>query len=489
MKSFKCFILFCFLFQNISCQVNRLDSLNKIFLTATSDTSKCRALLLMMEYEMSTADANAFNRTQQLAKFCENKLNSKDTTNSYYYQLFLLDALNSAGFLMQRGPSPEKGLEYYQRCVKIALKLNDTKYLPTIYNNIAYVYDNQSNNQLALNYYFKSLALHEKYNNQVGIAYTLINIAGVHKKNEDTKSALIYYEKSLMIMRNLKNNAGIINALNNIGALYLKKNTAEALKYFKEALYMSKKSKVIDGIGLPITYYWLGQTYLKENNLDLALTYLNNAKEEFGKVKDLRGIAESYSYIGEVYWRKKNLKEALDNAKKAIHLAEEIGIPTTIYKPALLLYKISKENNNPKEALKYYELFIKLKDSISNQESRNATIKSQLKHEYELKSAADSIKMLEDKKLNAVKLTQEQTQKKYLYVGIGLIAVFGLFMFNRYRVTQKQKRIIEDQKILVEKQKILVDEKQREVIDSIKYARRIQQALLPSNKYIKNKLQ
>lgn len=489
MKSFSRLILLCFLTQISWSQTKRLDSLNKVFITSASDTTKCRALLLILEHEISTADTNAFNRTQQLIKFCENKLNSNDTVNSYFYQLFLLNALNSAGYLMQRGPAPEKGLEYYQRCVNIAIELKDTKYLPTIYNNMAFVYDNQSNNQLALTYYFKSLALNEKNNNQDGIAHNLINIGGIYKKNGDIKSALIYYEKSLIIMRKVKNVVGTINALNNIGALYLKTNTSEALKYFKEALFISKKSNSKDGNGLPITYYWLGQTYLKENNLDLALSYFESANEEFKKVNDLRGIAESHSYIGEVYWRKKSIKDALFHAKKAIKLAEEIGIPTTIYKPAMLLYKINKQNNNAKEALAHYELYLKLRDSISNQESRNATLKSQLKHEYGLKAAADSIKMLEDKKLNQLKLIQEQTQKKYLYVGIGLIAVFGLFMFNRYKVTQNQKQIIEDQKIVVEKQKELVDEKQKEILDSIKYARRIQQALLPSNKYIKNKLQ
>lgn len=488
MKSLSCFILITLFLQLSWSQTNNIDSLNKIVLSTNNDTIKCRALLRILEHEINNADTNALRRCNQIIKFCENKLNDKDTTNAYTFKLFLMDALNSAGYLMQRGTAPEKGLEYYQRCVEIALKIKDFKNLATFYNNIAFVYDNQSNNRLALSYYFKSLALHEKNKNQIGTAYTMINIGGVYKKNDDVKSALIYYEKSLAIMRKLKKEVGIINALNNLGALYLKTNTAQALIYFKEALFIAKKSNSKDGNGLPITYYWLGQTYLKENNLDLALTYFNSSNEEFKKVNDLRGIAESHNYIGEIFWRRKNFKEALFHSKTSLAIAKEIGIPTTINKPALLLYKIYKETNNPKEALTHYELYLKMKDSISNQESRNASIKSQLKHEYELKMAADSVKTIEYQKLNAIKLKQERTQKKFLFAGIVLVALFGLFMFNRFRVTQKQKQIIEEQKIIVEKQKILVDEKQKEVIDSIKYARRIQQALLPNKDYLKKKL-
>ncbi len=82
-----------------------------------------------------------------------------------------------------------------------------------------------------------------------------------------------------------------------------------------------------------------------------------------------------------------------------------------------------------------------------------------------------------ENKLNSEKLKHEQ-QIRYYFIGGSMILVCLLFLFvNRFRVTRKQKQIIE-------KQKDLVDEKQKELMDSIHYAKRIQQALLPSNKII-----
>lgn len=68
-------------------------------------------------------------------------------------------------------------------------------------------------------------------------------------------------------------------------------------------------------------------------------------------------------------------------------------------------------------------------------------------------------------------------------------------MFNRFQVTRKQKDIISGQKELVEHQKSEVDlahaqltEKNKEILDSIVYAKRIQQAILPPDKLFKSYL-
>ena len=69
-----------------------------------------------------------------------------------------------------------------------------------------------------------------------------------------------------------------------------------------------------------------------------------------------------------------------------------------------------------------------------------------------------------------------------------LVGVFAVFMFNRFRITQKQKAVIEEQKVLVDKAYETLHEKNKEVMDSILYAKRIQTALITSEKSIENSL-
>ena len=58
-----------------------------------------------------------------------------------------------------------------------------------------------------------------------------------------------------------------------------------------------------------------------------------------------------------------------------------------------------------------------------------------------------------------------------------LVLGFAIFAYRSYR--QKQKANIE-----ISKQKEVIEEKQKEILDSIHYAKRIQTALLPSEKYL-----
>ena len=69
-----------------------------------------------------------------------------------------------------------------------------------------------------------------------------------------------------------------------------------------------------------------------------------------------------------------------------------------------------------------------------------------------------------------------------------LVFVFALFIFRSLKITRKQKTVIELKKKETEEQKRIIEEKNKDIIDSIHYAKRIQQALLPTEKYIAKKL-
>jgi serine phosphatase RsbU (regulator of sigma subunit) len=140
-------------------------------------------------------------------------------------------------------------------------------------------------------------------------------------------------------------------------------------------------------------------------------------------------------------------------------------------------------------------VYTQLRDSAVNESNRKATMQRYLRYNYDKKAAADSIRNLEEKKVSAAQiaaqrsaLKQEQTQRYALYGGLSLLIVFGIFIFNRFKVTQKQKHIIEIKNKETEEQKVLIEEKQKEIVDSINYARRIQYALLANDEVLDNNL-
>src|SRR5690606_2481187 len=171
------------------------------------------------------------------------------------------------------------------------------------------------------------------------------------------------------------------------------------------------------------------------------------------------------------------------------------GYPNHIKTAAFMLKNIYEKQGDYKNALQMNDLYYQMRDSIINQETRKAALKQNLQYEYEKKAAADSIantKEIEIKNIELAKQKAELQIKKNqqfaLFGGLFLVVLFAGLMYNRFKITQKQKNIIENQKMEVEQQKLIVDNKNKEITDSIVYAKRIQAAILPHQKIVKQYL-
>jgi hypothetical protein len=106
-------------------------------------------------------------------------------------------------------------------------------------------------------------------------------------------------------------------------------------------------------------------------------------------------------------------------------------------------------------------------------------------YDFEKKEAVETAEHKKELE-NQQTLSAEKSRKQKIVLFLVscflvLVLVFAGFIFRSLHITRKQKAIIEDQKLLVE-------EKQKEIIDSITYARRIQRSLLPTEKYIDKNL-
>ena len=126
-----------------------------------------------------------------------------------------------------------------------------------------------------------------------------------------------------------------------------------------------------------------------------------------------------------------------------------------------------------------------MKDSLFNQESTKTQAKLEAKFDFDKKATADSVKNFDQIKVEQLKYEQEiHQQRTYALggiIGFALMLVVAIVLIRSNK--QKQKAKLE-----IEMQKEMVEEKQKEIIDSITYAKRIQNSLLPTEKYILNTL-
>ncbi len=441
------------------------------------------------------------------------------------------------GLTYYNSGQPEKALENHLKALKLSEQINSKINISTVAGNIGLVYRTLGDQQKALEYYNKALKTDEEQENKNGVARHLGNISAVYKEQGDPVRALEYCFKGLKLAEELQDKKNMGSIYGSIAIIY---NTQ--LDYRMAEMYYKKALKAYEEIGdrlgisiqlgnIGIVYMQLGDSARDKGNKEfaaekykLALDHYERAQRIDEEIHNLNGIASNFGNIGGVYKSMGQLEKALEYHLKALKISEETGskqaesvttgnIGNTyilLNKPALAekylqrsldigkeigsaneikyahecFFNLYERTKQPALALEHYKLFIQYRDSLFNEANTRATMQQEIKFGYEKKAAADSVKTAEEKKVINAQLKAEKTERYALYGGLVLVALFSMFMVNRFRVTNRQKKIIEEQKEEVEMQKEVVEEKQKEILDSIHYAKRIQSALMPNEKYI-----
>lgn len=485
------FFLLCnlpFEIYNCSAQEKKTDSLQTILKNAKEDTAKVKILhALFLEYEF-TDDGKA--------KECLNQ--ALTLSNKIDYKKGLATTYTFLGFLSEDKGDNKQALTHYQTSLKISEKIADKKGIAASYNNIGAVHYAKGNYPEALNYYFASLKIREEINDKIGIAASYNNIGVFYADQNNYPEALKNHLTSLKIEQEINDKNGIAASYNNIGIIYKQQgNYQEALTNYFASLKI--KETIGDKTGIAASYNNIGNIYtIMGNYADALKNQIASLKIE-EEIGDKEGIALSYSNIGDLYSKQKRYKEAEEYLLKSKKLSLEIGHKECLRFVYSSLAELDSAKGNFKSAYQNYRQFILYRDSLDNEQSRNKTFQTQVTYDFEKKEAvanAEHKKEVEKQQILAEEKSRKQkTVIGFVGFGLLLVLVFSGFIFRSLRITRKQKYIIElqknkveNQKQEVEGQKLLLEEKQKEIIDSITYAKRLQQAILPSDEEINKQL-
>ena len=494
MKKLLLFATFITLVLSLNCfaQQNNIDSLLTLLKTTKEDTTKVKILNnLFLHYEF-TDDEKAgeyLNKALSISQSIVPKGIAKKSLSTTYIHL--------GYFEEDKGNYPE-ALKNYLHALEIKQETGDKQGVADSYNNIGSVYYAQGNYPEALKNYFASLKIFEAIGNKKDNAASHNNIGIIYYNQGNYPEALKNHFASLKIKEAIGDKAGVSYSYNNIGNVYVAQgNYQEALNNYFASLKI--KEAMGDKKGIASSYNNIGLVYYDQANYQEALKnyYASlKIKEEIG---DNAGIATSYSNIGKIFIKQRKYNEAEKYLIKAKELSQKIGHKKYLRDTFIGLMNLDSAKGNYKGAYENHKLYILYRDSIDNEETRKKTIQGQMTYDFEKKEAvatAEHKKELENQHALADEKSRKQKAVLLLVSCVLLLVfVFAGFIFRSLRITRKQKHIIElqkkrveQQKQEVEHQKLLVEEHQKEIIDSITYAKRLQQAILPSeeeiNKYL-----
>jgi len=467
----------CILFTSVFAQNPKSDSLLGALASSVDDTNKVKLYnLLFIEFEFEdAAKAEGFaSKGLELAE----KLDHKKGIGIAYMQL---------GFLADDKGDYPLALKNHFASLKIRTEMGSKKGMADSYTCLGIVYDNQGNYPEALKMHFNALRLYEAIGNKDDIADAYNNIGVIYDEQGNYPEALKNHFASLKFEEAKGDQEGIANSYINIGIIHERQhNYPEALKFYASALELLKKSD--NKRDLAHCYNNMGVVYHDLRNYAEALKYHFLSLQLREEIGSKPGMASSSCNIGFSYMKLHELKKAKEFLEKAIVVAKEVGSKENLKFAHCYLADLYGESGDFKEAFEKHKLYILYKDSLDNEESRKKTIQNALTYEFEKKELAAKA---EQDKLNAISTEEKQKRRIFIYVVAGtllIVLVFSLFLMGRFKIAQKQKAIIEKQKVLVDLAYESLHEKNKEVMDSIFYARRIQRALITSEKYIERVL-
>lgn len=419
MAKFK--VLFIFLLYTLSVLGNVADSTLEKMESANSTDNKIRILLKDAWIVHKTNPAGALNHV---------KLGEKDSALIQSAQL--IDSLYKLkaycyGDMNKRSESLAAHLT---RLRVLSRYPENTRSHYAANFETAGVLINQGNGDLAKPYYYKCYEIAKKLENKIPLGEIMIRISKYHVENNKIDSAIWMLNESKKIFNEIKRLNFVIGTIDmDIARIYKKQG--------KPKLALSKTTEALN---------WADTT----QNIDFAILLYSNAAKIYLDYKkndlaiDILLLAESLS----------------ERNNKLYYLP-------TIYRRLAIAY----ENNNIKESHKYLSKLITINDSVITKQNNDKI--AELKFQYEDEMQKLEISNLEkDKKLAKIENNKKGEQIKIIGIALfflSILLVVLVIMIKKVRTNNK----------LLHQKKIEVEERNKEIEDSINYAQRIQEAMIP----------
>lgn len=362
-----------------------------------------------------------------------------------------------------------EALKEYLVSLNIYQDLNFKRGIAKSYNLIGNVYFYLTNYSEAEGNYYESLRLAEELKDKKLLATSYNNLGNINFYRKDYEKCLDYYNKALVILKEFNNKKGIASTYNNVGQiLVVLGQVAEAEEDYLFALSIAQE--IGDRQLIATVYNNLGTIYVIQKRYAEAKENFNSAIKIRIQIKDRYGEAAAYFNVADIELQFKLIKDAENHIKRALDISNEIGALDLLMNCYSQLAVIDSFKGDWKQAFHDNSLYITYKDSIYNEETRKKGLQSSLS--YEFKKRQDAIK-----RDQLVKDTRAEEERKrqgliltLVIAVLVLVLIVAVLLLRTLRVTSKQKLIIE--------------EKNKDIVDSINYAKRIQEALLKEKEHV-----
>lgn len=360
-------------------------------------------------------------------------------------QRIIASAHNSKGIVFEKKGEYMKAVQEYLSALKLFEQNKMAQGEVLSHNNIGVVYKNLGNYDLAIKHYTEALRI-LKQNGQEN-ELLLLNLGGLYDTKKRYKEAEDYIQSALKIAMKRENYVIVMKCYSNLTAIKLELGeNAEAEKYFKKLEQLVKKSNNKEmSLSLETTRALLLSS--KGGSTDSVLLQLNKSFNQAEALNSDAARIEVLSQVVRAYESKGDFKNA------------------------------------------YYTLdsLVKINSRVFSDKQTQQI--ADMQTQYDTQKKENEIKVLNKlSELDKEKIKSQNIVLVLMGLVFLVVAISSVVLYRALSAKKKANQLLEIKNKEIEEQKLIVEEKQREVIDSIRYAKRIQNALITNEHYIRQNL-
>lgn len=433
----------------------------------------------------------------------------------------LAGLLMNIGVINYRTGNNEKAIAAYKKADKINGNV-DLEVKGMIQENLALSYSSYGKTALSMAYYDKAADIYLKLKDTLKYNALIQNKIGDYIKTNDYESAIKCAKTSMAFFKKTKNVRLLPSAHTKLATIYIQlKDTLHAIREINEAIRLSKENNMFtyvsavfekssmvprkEGIEILLNlekeliqkkytgenatlYNKIGVCYKEMNQLQPAEKYFRKAIEaELTNTPPNPEAMVGYNQnLGVVYYDRKEYAKSLKAYQEADkyqdlknitgqHLADRYLLYANVY-GKLGQYKPAYENLNANKRVQDSLNALNLNDKILS-----------LKQEFQTQQIEDSLSMnkkelsVSNLKIISEKATNQRNTSIIFGMLIVLVLIFGLVIIIAR--SNKQRKLanlaLTEKNEEIKTQQLIVQQKNDEIIDSINYAKRLQNTILP----------
>lgn len=381
-----------------------------------------------------------------------------------------VDSLNNYSW-EKRYTSYNEAISHSEQALELSKKINYEKGLAYARLNLAICHFLKSRNEEAFPLLQLALEYFCQYPDEKGYVSTLLHIGNIYESYGDYEKALDFSQKALLKAKETKYIEGEGDVQAMLGLIYIRlADYKSAQKAYTESLKIRVQLGKQNAIASSLNR--LAQSFCLSGNFDKALEYYSQSREIRENIENYSGISWTYLGLASTY----EYMGKLDDANKYYSLGADHKETDIRCKAQCLIGsgRINRKLNKPGIALKELLEAKKIAKKL-NAKPLQFEIYFELAKYYEMEgNALEALKNYKNYFILKEEVHNNETSNRLKNQQI----VFAI------EKSEKEKEIFQLRNVELKSALDVIAEKNKEITDSIHYAKRIQSALLPKNSYL-----